>query len=373
MEERTPDADELAALRDEINALDADLVAMIEKRAAIAKQIGGVKKALGLPVRDFVREQKVLERLAEQPIEHLSLDDLQKIYKEIMGACRHVEELEDKVGFLGPEGSFAEMATRRFFSEAGNSFVPLESTWQIFRALEADEIEYGVVPIENSTQGTVPETLDLLLDSPSIKIVGEIEVKVHQALIVHPGVEDTSGIEVICSHPQGIAQARKFLQERVPNAQLKEMYSTSGAVKYAKEMGPTHAAIGSELAATYYEMVVLHGAIEDNPNNQTRFVVLGKNTMKPTGRDRTSIIFTVKHEPGSLFHALEAFASNSINLTKIESRPARHLPEIWNYNFFIDFDGHVEDPAASAALDEIKDHVMFLKVLGSYPKFIGDE
>jgi chorismate mutase/prephenate dehydratase len=369
----TFDGEELAALREKINDIDADLVALLEKRAGVAKEIGEVKKARGLPVRDWSREQKVLDSLAEQSLELLSASDLQKIYKEIMGACRHVEELEDKVGFLGPEGSFAEMATKRFFSEAGNSFVPFENSWQIFRSLEAGELEHGVVPIENSTQGTVPETLDLLLDSPSIKIIGEIELKVHQALIVHPGIEDTSSIEVICSHPQGIAQARKFLQERLPGVQIKEMFSTSGSVKYAKEMGPTHAAIGSELAAEYYGMSILYKAIEDNPNNQTRFVVLGKSTMKPTGSDRTSIIFTVKHEPGSLFHALEAFAANSINLTKIESRPARHLPEIWNYNFFIDFDGHVEDLDASAALAEIKDHVMFLKVLGSYPKYNEDE
>src|SRR5271157_1964532 len=219
--------DELIRLRRKINAIDDDIIAKLDERAAVAKDIGTLKQQMGLPIHDFSREREVINRLTSEDFQVVLPADIEKIYKEIMGACRHAEDLEEKVGFLGPEGSFAQIAAKDFFSEAGTVFMPFENSAQIFRALDAGSIEYGIVPIENSTQGTVPETLDLLLDSPSIKIIGEIEVKVHQALIVHPGVEDTSGIEVICSHPQGIAQTRKFVQERLPGVQVKEMYSTS--------------------------------------------------------------------------------------------------------------------------------------------------
>ncbi|NMC04542.1 MAG: prephenate dehydratase [Candidatus Lokiarchaeota archaeon] len=363
------DDDKLPALRKQISAIDDDLVKLLEKRAAIAKEIGEYKKSKGLPVHDWSREQEVLKRVLERPLQLLDPADLEKVYKEIMGSCRHLENLEEKVGYLGPEGTFSEIAAREFFSDAGNAFVPYDSNWQLFRALEAGTIDYGVTPVENSTQGTVTETVDLLLDSPSIKICGEIEVKVHQNLIVNPGAKEKD-ITTIFSHPQAIAQARKYLQERFHGVQVKETFSTSAAVKQAKDAGKTCAAIGSELAARYNGMEILGHAIEDNPNNQTRFIVIGKLSMRPTGNDRTSIIFTLKHEPGSLFHALEVFSRHSINLTKIESRPARHLPEIWQYNFFTDFEGHVADAGVALALQQLAEHTIFLKILGSYPKFI---
>ncbi len=362
------DKDVLAGLRRKINAIDEEIIALLEKRASVAQDIGEFKKANELPIRDWSREHEILKALGERSMAPLHSGDVVKIYKEIMGACRHLENLEEKVGFLGPEGTFCEIAARQFFSEAGNAFLPFDTTWQLFRALQAGTIDYGVTPVENSTQGTVTETLDLMLDSPGIRICGEIEVKVHHNLIGHAGTPDKD-IEVICSHPQALAQARKFLGERFPNANIKETYSTAAAVKLAKASGAAYAAIGSELAAKYNNLAVLHRAIEDNPNNQTRFIVVGKVVMKPTGSDKTSIIFTVKHTPGSLFHALEAFSRNDVNLTKIESRPARHLPSIWQYNFFSDFEGHVDEPRITKALNELQDHTIFLKVLGSYPRF----
>ncbi|MBN2150661.1 MAG: prephenate dehydratase [Candidatus Lokiarchaeota archaeon] len=360
------DDDKLPALRKRISSIDEELVQLLEKRAAIAKEIGEYKKSKGLPVRDWGREQQILKALSEREVKLLHPADLEKVYKEIMGACRHLENLEEKVGYLGPEGTFCEIAARDFFSEAGNAFVPYDSNWQLFRALEAGTIDYGVTPVENSTQGTVTETIDLLLDSPTIKICGEIEVKVHQNLVVNPGAKEKD-VEVIFSHPQAIAQTQKFLREHFPDAKVKETFSTSSAVRQAKETGKSCAAIGSELAAKYNGMEVIAHAIEDNPNNQTRFIIIGRIQMRPTSRDRTSIIFTLKHEPGSLFHALEVFSRHSINLTKIESRPARHLPEIWQYNFFTDFEGHADDGRVKAALDELRSHTMFLKILGSYP------
>lgn len=363
------DDDLLPALRKKISAIDEDLIKLLEKRAAVAKEIGEYKKSKGLPVRDWSREQEILKRLVERPLKLMNPADLEKIYKEIMGACRHLEDLEEKVGYLGPEGTFCEIAARDFFSDAGNAFVPYDSNWQLFRALEAGTIDYGVTPVENSTQGTVTETIDLLLDSPTIKICGEIEVKVHQNLIVNPGAKEKD-ITVIYSHPQAIAQTRKFLREHFPDAKVKEAFSTSSAVRLAKDAGMSNAAIGSELAAKYNGMDILGHAIEDNPNNQTRFIIIGKIVMRPTGRDRTSIIFTLKHEPGSLFHALEVFSRHAINLTKIESRPARHLPDIWQYNFFTDFEGHAGDAAVMAAMKELEAHCIFLKVLGSYPRFV---
>ncbi|MEX2684909.1 MAG: prephenate dehydratase [Candidatus Sigynarchaeota archaeon] len=360
------DDDKLPALRKKISAIDDDLMKLLEKRAAIAKEIGEYKKSKGLPVRDWSREMDILHRVSSQPQHLLDPADIEKIFKEIMGACRHLENLEERVGYLGPEGTFCEMAAREFFSNAGNAFVPYDSNWQLFRALEAGTIDYGVTPVENSTQGTERETIDLLLDSPSIKICGEIEIKVHQNLIVNPGAKEKD-ITVIFSHPQAIAQTRKYLQEHFPDAKVKETFSTASAVRQAKEAGKSCAAIGSELAARHNGMEIIGHAIEDNPNNQTRFIIIGKIAMRPTGRDRTSIIFTLKHEPGSLFHALEVFSRHAINLTKIESRPARHLPEIWQYNFFTDFEGHVDDERVKAAMEELRSHTIFLKILGSYP------
>jgi len=361
--------DDLVQLRRKINAIDDEIVAKLEERAAIAKDIGTLKQELGLPFRDFSREQEVINRLTAEDLQVLQHADIEKIYKEIMGACRRAEGLEEKVGYLGPEGSFAQIAAKDFFSDAGTIFLPFENSAQIFRALDAGIIEYGVTPIENSTQGTVPETLDLLLDSPSIKICGETEVKVHQNLIVNTGATDED-ITTICSHPQGIAQARNFIHDRFPGAEIKEMHSTSTAVKFVKDSGINYAAIGSEFAAEYYGLEILHSNIEDNPNNQTRFIIIGKTKMSATGQDRTSIIFAVKHEPGSLFHALEAFSRYQVNLTKIESRPARHLPEIWSYIFFTDFEGHLDDEPVKATLNELEQHTMFLKILGSYPRFV---
>lgn len=364
--------DELVRLRRKINAIDDEIIAKLEKRASIAKEIGALKQERDISIRDFSREQEVIDSLATKDLQYLHLADIEKIYKEIMGACRHVENLEEKVGFLGPEGSFAQIAAKDFFSEAGTTFIPYDNSAQIFKALDAGDIDYGVTPIENSTQGTVPETLDLLLDSQSIKICGETEVRVHQNMIVNEGATDAD-IEIICSHPQGIAQTRNFIHERFPYAEIKEMYSTSLAAKYVKESGINHAAIGSDLAAEYYGLTILHRSIEDSSNNQTRFIVIGKSKMKATGQDKTSIIFAVKHEPGSLFHALEAFSMYQINLTKIESRPARHLPEIWSYIFFTDFEGHLDDEPVKAALNELEQHTMFLKILGSYPRFVPKE
>ncbi|MHA1679802.1 MAG: prephenate dehydratase [Promethearchaeota archaeon] len=366
----TDNTDELEAFRRKINDIDEQLINLLEARAKVAQDIGVYKKSRSIPVRDWGREQAIIKNLSQRTLELLSPDDLVKIYKEIMGSCRHLENLEESVGFLGPNGTFCELAAREYFSDAGTLFKPFDSKWQLFRALEADTIDYGIVPVENSTQGTVTETLDLLLESASIKICGEIEIKIHHNLITHPDTKDDE-IRFVCSHPQAIAQTRKFLREHLPRANIKETLSTASAVKLVKEMGKTFAAIGTELAANMYGLQILHKhkSIEDNPNNQTRFIVISKIEMPQTNSDKTSIIFTVKHVPGSLFNALKAFSDNKINLTKIESRPAKHLPEIWQYNFYTDFEGHIEDENVTRALADLSNHTIFLKVLGSYPKY----
>ncbi|MFX0098578.1 MAG: prephenate dehydratase [Candidatus Hodarchaeota archaeon] len=366
------DEDLLGKFRKKINEIDTSLIELLEKRASVAKEIGEYKKEKGIPIRDWGREQQIIKKLSEKKLDFMAPEDLVKIYKEIMGSCRHLEHLEENVGFLGPEGTFCEIAARQFFSDAGTIFTPYDSKWQLFRALEADSIDYAICPIENSTQGTVTETLDLLLDSSTISIGGEIEIKVHHNLIARSDVKEQD-IELICSHPQAIAQTRKYLRENFPGAKIKETLSTASAVKFVKESSENYAAIGTELAAKKYGLKVLHQAIEDNPNNQTRFIIIWKKSMHATGNDKTSIIFTVKHEPGSLFSALEAFASNQINLTKIESRPAKHLPEIWQYNFFTDFEGHVNDANVKKALNQLAEHTIFMKVLGSYPKHENKE
>ncbi|MHA1793873.1 MAG: prephenate dehydratase [Promethearchaeota archaeon] len=359
--------DDLTHFRKEINKVDDEIIALLEKRAEIAKKIGELKRKKGIPIRDWGREQEILKEISSRPLIFLKPENISKIYKEIMGSCRALENLEEKVAFLGPEGTFCEIAARSYFSDAGTIFKPHDSKWQLFRALEADRVDYGVVPVENSTQGTVTETLDLLLDSSTIKICGEIEIKVHHNLIIDPDANEED-IEFVCSHPQAIAQTRKFIREHFPSAIIKETLSTASAVKLVKEKGKKYAAIGTDLAAHTYNLKILHHSIEDNPNNMTRFIIIGKIEMPPTGKDKTSIIFTVKHTPGSLFKALEGFSNSNINLTKIESRPAKHLPEIWQYNFYTDFEGHVKDEDVKNALEILKKHSIFLKVLGSYPK-----
>lgn len=355
---------ELIELRKKVDEIDKGILNLLYERVALAKKIGLLKRKLKLPIKDLSREEEVYSRVTQIANEKgLNKNFVKNIFKEIIAMCSYEQGEKFKVAFLGPRGTFCEQAARKFFSGLPAIFIEYLTIKDVFRAVLSNEVDYGVVPVENSTEGSISLTLDLLLNY-DIKIYGEIEQKAVHNLIVKPGTK-LKNIKIILSHPQALAQCKRFLEENLPKAKIKEVSSTSAAVKALKRL-KNAAAIGSELAAEIYGCEILAKGIEDNPENYTRFFVLSKKDREPSGNDKTSIIFSVEHVPGALFRALEPFAKRKINLTKIESRPTRKKP--WDYVFFVDFEGHKNEPHCKEALEELKRICSFIKILGSYPK-----
>ncbi|MCX8188964.1 MAG: prephenate dehydratase [Nitrososphaeria archaeon] len=269
---------------------------------------------------------------------------------------------EIKVSFQGERGAYSEEAAYKFF---GNKIKlrPCKELSEVFESVASNESDYGIVPVENSLEGIVNQAYDLLLSSP-LKICGEIILRIVHCLIAHP-TADINSIKAVYSHPQALAQCKNFLKKL--GCKVIPFFDTAGSIKMIKEeKAYDAAAIAGKRAAEIYQMKVLVEGIEDQPNNYTRFFVLSKNDSPPTGDDKTSIVFSVKHVPGALYHALEEFAIRNINLTKIESRPTRIAP--WEYNFYLDFEGHISEERCKNAIDGLKRKSIFIKVLGSYPK-----
>jgi len=270
-------------------------------------------------------------------------------------------EAELTVAYLGPPSTFSHIASIQHF---GNSvrMVPENTIQDVFEAVEREESNYGVAPVENSTEGPVSLTLDTFIQS-EVKICAEITTKISHDLLSLSGHEGE--VEKVYSHPQALSQCRERLRKNFPHAQLEETGSTAKAAQLVVG-DPKAAAIASSLAASLYGLKVVASQIEDHPNNATRFLVLGCQGAERTGRDKTSVLFVVSHAPGTLFRVLQVFYEKGINLTKIESRPNKGKP--WEYIFFIDFEGHATDPHVAQALHEVKEHVLFVKLLGSYPQ-----
>ncbi len=350
----------LDELRRKIDELDARIVELIGERAKIAEEIGKGKKAQNQLIEDMVRERQVLERVKGIAGDRIRPADIESIYRQIMVACKRLQGVE--VTFQGEAGAYAEEATFRFF---GFSIMtrPRESLEEIFKTVETEEVQFGVVPIEDSLEGSISRVYDLLLES-NLRVCGEIELRIMHCLIANPGANlDT--IRKVYSHPQALGQSRKFLGHL--NCELFPTYNTAASVRMVKEQGsPDSAAIASTRAAEIYGMKIIAQEIEDNPNNFTRFFILAKEDSPPSGNDKTSIVFSTKDKPGALYQSLGEFASRNINLTKLESRPTRHKP--WEYNFYLDFEGHRQDKAAQEALERLERASLFVKVLGSYPK-----
>jgi len=272
---------------------------------------------------------------------------------------------EVKVAFQGERGAYSECAIYKHFGSHVQT-KPCKRFSDVFKSVETHEADFGVVPVENSIEGSVNQVYDLFLEH-ELRVCGEIIIKIAHCLIANPQAELNS-IKVVYSHPQALAQCRNFL-ERL-GWELISTYDTAGSVKLIKEKGIADAAaIASEQAAKIYEMKILEKNIADNPNNFTRFFVLSETDAPPSGNDKTSIIFSTKHVPGALYRALEEFARRGINLTKIESRPTRRKP--WEYNFYLDFEGHRSETRCAEALEGLKAKSLFLKILGSYPKAAG--
>jgi chorismate mutase/prephenate dehydratase len=351
----------LEELRKKIDDIDTSIVRLIADRIKLAEQIGKVKREQGQQIEDSQREERVLKHIKDLArAKNIKQADIEGIYHQIFTAAKSIQGAI--VAFQGELGAYSEEAAVSFFG-AGVQVKPYEKLEDVFRAVEHDDVQFGIAPIENSIEGSISKTYDLLLDS-SLKVCGEIELRVSHCLIVNPGVTLDS-IKKIYSHPQALGQCQGFIKHL--NCELIPTYDTAGSVKIIKEKGmPDGAAIASTRAAEIYNMEVITRGIEDNPNNFTRFFILAKEDAPPTGNDKTSVVFSVRHKPGALFGFLEELTAKKINLTKIESRPTRQ--KAWDYNFYLDFEGHREDKAPREALKNLEDYATFIKVLGSYPK-----
>ena len=271
-----------------------------------------------------------------------------------------------RVAFQGERGAFSEDAVITFFGEA--ELFPSRYIADVFEAVLGDKVEYGVVPVENSQAGSINDTYDLLLRYP-LNIFGEIQLRISHCLMALPG-ETIDGIKVIYSHPQALAQCEEFLRKL--KAEIVPTYDTAGSAKRIKEENlKGSAAVASKRAAAIYGLEILAEGIETNPNNYTRFFVISKKKAEPTSKSKTSLVFATKNIPGSLYSCLGAFATRNVNLTKLESRPSRGKP--WEYIFYVDFEGHVDDPVSQQALDELKQMTNFLKILGSYPRVTNSQ
>ncbi|MFC1946229.1 prephenate dehydratase [Chloroflexota bacterium] len=348
-------------LRKRIDDIDASIIELISDRIRVAGEIGREKSESNQLIEDRERERLVLARvrqLAKQ--QNIREKDAEDIFQMVMTASKRVQGTE--VVFQGEPGAYAEEAAFRFFDE---SIVtrPVESLEETFQLVETGEVPYAVVPVENSLEGIVSRVYDMLLDT-GLAVCGEVQLRIVHCLI-STGEAGLDTIRRVYSHPQALAQSRTFLRQL--NAEMIPTYNTAASVKMVKEQaGRESAAVASMRAAQLYDMKTVASGIEDNPNNFTRFFVMASKDMPPSGDDKTSIIFTTRDKPGSLMAALEEFSSRRINLTKLESRPTRQKP--WEYNFYVDLQGHREDEAVKAALAGLDKCAIFVKVLGSYPK-----
>jgi len=346
-------------LRAGIDQLDARIVSLLNRRARLAARIGQLKEKLRRFPYDPEREEAIITSLVRLNPGPLDREDLMAIYREVISACRKLEK-KPRIAFLGPEASFSHAAAKKRFGQ-GVDFSPQASIADVFLEVEKNNCDFGVVPIENSLEGAVTNTMDMITES-DLNICAEIFLPVSHCLLARR-VRDR--IERIYSHPQVFGQCRGWLQKKSPGVELIEVASTAQAARLAaSEKGA--AALASRLAAAVYGLKVLAERIEDNSGNITRFMVIGRLKPAPSGRDRTSILFSLPHRAGSLYDALSAFKRRGINLTRIESRPFRKKP--WEYYFFVDFEGHRCDKKIKAALLELQEACLFLKILGSYPR-----
>lgn len=350
-------------LRKEIDQVDEKIVKSIAERIRAAEKIGTLKREQGKEIVDVGRERLVLEHIKELAMQvNLVPEDVERIYRLIMAATKASQGIF--VAFQGEPGAFSEEAAYKYFGFEITT-KPCESFDEVFNAVEKGDAGYGIVPIENSLEGSISRTYDLLLDS-KLKVCGETELRIIHYLIANQAATLDS-IKKVYSHPQALGQCRNYLKRF--NFELVPAYDTAGSAKMVKQIGSMEvAAIASARAADIYEMKIVAREIEDNPGNFTRFFILAEHDSPPTGKDQTSIVFSVPHKPGSLFIFLDMLVENKINLTKIESRPTRR--KAWEYNFYLDFEGHHDDPGIKEVLHKVEEKAIFVKVLGSYQKMV---
>lgn len=352
----------LPEIRKKIDTLDEQLVKLLNERADLVHEIGVVKKAEGTAIYAPEREEQVLRSLVgknEAIGGRLPEKAIRAIYREIMSASLALEK-DLTIAFLGPEATYTHQAARSKFGASVN-YSPQVNIADVFDRVARGQADYGVVPIENSTEGAVNHTLDVFMES-DLRICAQILLKIENNLMAK-GPRDE--IRKVYSHPQVFGQCRNWLRTNLKHVDLVEVSSTTRAAELAASE-PGTGALAGKMAAEVYGLTILEAAIQDSPNNTTRFLVIGHASVPPTGNDRTSLMFTVQDKPGALFHALEPFSRLKISMSKIESRPSKR--KAWEYFFFVDVDGHATEPQLREALAELEKHCTFLKTLGTYPK-----
>ncbi|MGB2287409.1 MAG: prephenate dehydratase [Porticoccaceae bacterium] len=358
------DSNPLLALRDQIDALDLQIMQAISDRARCAKQVAEVKKQQGdSAYYKPEREAQVLRQIMEQNNGPLDNEEMARLFRQIMSACLALEQ-PVKVAFLGPEGTFTQEAALKHFGDSAIS-VPMAAIDEVFRDVLAGSCHYGVVPVENSTEGVISHTLDSFIDS-SLKICGEVELRIHQNLLIGPNT-NKDNITRVYSHAQSLAQCRQWLNSHLPNVERVAVSSNAEAAKRVQGEWNS-AAIAGDMSCQLYGLEKLNDKIEDNPDNSTRFLIIGREEVPPSGDDRTSIVVSVQNKTGALHDLLEPFRRNDVDMTRLESRPSRSSK--WSYVFFIDFAGHINDAPVAAVLEELSSGVADLKVLGSYPRAV---
>ena len=355
----------LDQLRQHIDALDDQLQQLINQRAQLARQVADVKLVEDGNAVFYrpEREAQILRRVKERNTGPLDGETVARLFREIMSACLALEQ-RTKVAFLGPEGTFTQQAALKHFGH-GVDTVPMGAIDEVFREVESGAAHYGVVPVENSTEGVVNHTLDSFMDS-SLKICGEVELRIHHHLLVGENTQEKS-ISRIYSHQQTLAQCRKWLDAHMPHAERIAVSSNAQAARRLKDEWNA-AAIAGETAAEIYGLKVLRKNVEDRPDNTTRFIIIGRRETPPSGQDKTSMLVRMKNRPGALYHVLKPFMEQGVDLTRVESRPSRSGN--WSYVFFIDFEGHKDDVAVQRVLSSLEDEALDIRFLGSYPRAV---
>lgn len=347
-------------LRKDIDKVDEEILELLKKRVKLAKEIGKIKQDIGIESFDLTREKEVIKRVLERNQGVFPEEALKVIYSEIIKACRGIQQ-KIRVAYLGPEATFSHIAALNYFGTSAE-LIPVETILDVFEEVASERARFGVVPIENSIEGVVATTLDAIYEY-GLKVCGEIYESISHHLMNQTGrLED---IKKILSHPQAIAQCRKWLRKKLPSVPVETVPSTALAAKWAA-VDEKVGAIASLMAAKLYHLQIVAKNIEDIKGNSTRFWIIGKQKMPRTGNDKTSLIFSVADRPGALFEVLRCFATRKINLTKIESRPSKNEP--WKYIFFLDCEGHIEEPNIQECLEDMKKVCLQVIWLGSYPK-----
>jgi len=364
----------LQQIREKIDLLDQELQDKLNQRAQLAQQVAEVKLIEAAEGEEVLfyrpeREAEVLRTVMDRNQGPLDAQEMARLFREIMSACLALEQ-PMKIAFLGPEGTFTQTASLKHFGHSVNT-IPCSTIADVFRDVESDSCDYGVVPVENSTEGVITHTLDMLVDSP-LKICGEVSLRIHHYLMSQE--DKLQAITKVYSHQQSLAQCRSWLDQNLPNAERIAVNSNAEASRLASlEKGA--GAIASDAVAAIYQLNLLANKIEDQADNTTRFIILGKQDVEATGssidsstQNKTSLMLISANESGALFNLLKPLAENNLSMTRIESRPSKS--GIWQYVFFIDVDGHISNPEVSKALEEIKNKASLMKVLGSYPKAV---